>query len=185
MHEARQINTCIDKNKKNKHPIIELLQAILIAFLIAFVIRTFLFQPFWVPSTSMVPTLKVNDRIIVNEIFLRYAHIGRGDVMVFEYPLDRELIYVKRIVGLPGETIEIKNDGIYIDDVMLDEPWLENDFSYEQLGPLTIPDDAYFALGDNRPFSADSRYWGFVPEENFVGKASVIYWPLKRIGRIK
>lgn len=173
------------KAKKSKHPLGELVQAVVIAFVLAFFIRTFLFQPFWVPSTSMLPTLQVDDRIIVNEVFLHYGQIERGDVMVFKYPLDKDLNYVKRIIGLPGETLEIKKEGVYIDGAPIDDDWVQGDFHYEPLGPLEIPQDAYFTLGDNRDFSADSRYWGFVPEENFVGKASLIYWPLGRMGRIE
>lgn len=171
--------------KKRKHPLREVLEAVLIAFVIAFVIRSFLFQPFWVPSTSMVPTLNVNDRIIVNEIGMRFREVQRGDIMVFEYPHDPSVVYVKRIVGLPGDTVEIRSDGVYIDGQLLEEPYLNDGYLYQSQGPLEIPEDAFFALGDNRGFSADSRVWGFVPAERMIGRAVFIYWPLGNMGPIR
>ncbi len=180
-----ETNMAGNEVEQKKHPLLELVQAIVIAFLIAFVIRTFIFQPFWVPTTSMVPTLKVDDRIIVNELFMRYGEIERGDIMVFRYPLDPDIIYVKRMIGLPGDTFEIQDDGIYINGEQLHEPYLKQDHSYEQLGPFVIPEGSYFGMGDNRQYSADSRYWGFIPEDNFIGKAIAIYWPLANAGQIK
>lgn len=182
----------IDKKLENKEqqnksfkPFLELIQALVIALVITFVIRTFVLQPFWVPTTSMVPTLKVNNRILVNEIFMRYGEVQRGDVMVFHYPLDPDDIYVKRMIALPGEILEIKEDGIYINGEKIDEPYLVQDYKYEPMGPVLVPDDSYFAMGDNRDHSADSRIWGFVPEENFIGKAFLIYWPFSDMGQIE
>lgn len=184
MTEKDEYATLDEQLKKTNKPLVELVQALVIAVVITFVIRTFVFQPFWVPTTSMIPTLKVNDRILVNEMFLRYGEVERGDVMVFRYPLEPEVIYVKRMIGLPGETLEIKKDGIYIDGGKIEEPYLENNYNYAPMGPVMVPENSYFAMGDNREFSADSRIWGFVPEDNFIGKAFLIYWPISDFGQI-
>ena len=170
--------------KKAYRPLWEMIQALLIALVIKFVLRSYVFQPFWVPTTSMVTTLQVTDRILVNELSLRYDTVERGDVMVFRYPLDPEVIYVKRMIGLPGEMLEIRADGVYIDGEKIEEPYLVQDYGYDPMGPIRVPDDAYFAMGDNRDYSADSRIWGFVPEENFVGRAFFIYWPMSSLGTI-
>ncbi len=171
--------------KKQKHPVRDMVETVLIALAIALLIRTFVFQPFYVPTTSMVPTLAVNDRIIVFELGMRFSEVDRGDVMVFRYPLEPELIYVKRIVGLPGDQLEIREEGVYINGEQLSEDYLPEQFTYAPYGPVTIPEDSFFGLGDNRPDSQDSRYWGFIPRENLVGEAVMIYWPVNRAGLIR
>ncbi len=184
--EAEQTpDTGGEKQKTKKGPLRDFAETVLIALVIALLIRTFIFQPFYVPTTSMVPTLKVNDRIIVNEIGLRFGSVERGDVMVFKYPLDPELNYVKRIIGMPGDTLEIREHGVYINGELLEEPYLPEDFSYSPFGPVDVPQGSFFTMGDNRPFSQDSRSWGFVPEENMVGEAVLIYWPFSSMGRIR
>lgn len=189
--------------KKGKFVIREWLESILVAFILAMVIRTFIVQAFKIPTGSMRPTLIEGDLILVNKFIygaklpfsdLRLPALRqprRGDVIVFIYPEDPKKDFIKRLVGLPGETLEIKNGTIYIND----KPLLNSSFSqrfYYNRGDLgsegqkiVVPKDSFFVLGDNSASSKDSRYWGFVPRKNLLGKSLVIYWPPLRMRMIK
>ena len=163
------------------------------ALLIAFLIKTFLLQAFYIPSLSMDPTLKINDRVLVNKLSYDLHDVNRGDIVVFESPPNesenKDLI--KRVVGLPGETIEAHDGRIYIDGQALDEPYLEPDVITD--GPIcrdparagcegsekmVVPADQYFVLGDMRGNSRDSRYFGAISERLIVGRAFVRVWPI-------
>lgn len=165
----------------------------LIAALLAVFIRAFIFGPYKIPTGSMRPTLIEGDRIFVDKLSYRFHEPVRGDVIVFKYPLDPKKDFVKRLVGLPGETLEIKDGKIYIEGKPLeDKPFSNfyyenrNDWSYGKVGvAFTIPQNHYFAMGDNSGHSSDSRYWGFVPKSNMVGKAFLIWWPPKRIRLVR
>ncbi|WP_227766682.1 signal peptidase I [Zhaonella formicivorans] len=163
----------------------ELLESIAIAVILAFVIRIFLFQPFYIPSGSMEPTLMIGDRIIVNKITYRFSEPKRGDVIVFKYPLEPKRDYIKRVVGLPGETLEIKDGTLYINDRPTPEEYLPPNVPLADYGPITIPKNAYFMMGDNRSNSQDSRFWGTLQRDYIIGKAVLIFWPLNRFGTIK
>ncbi|HNQ51222.1 MAG: signal peptidase I [Candidatus Omnitrophica bacterium] len=197
------INSKAEKSSNIKATIREWAESILIAFILAMVIRTFLVQAFKIPTGSMRMTLIEGDAILVNK-FIYGAKIPftdirlpamsrpeRGDVIVFIFPQDTKKDFIKRIAGLPGETIEIKNGQIYINDKPVIETKISSRYYYNRgdygdLGKKTvIPDDAYFVLGDNSASSQDSRYWGFVPKKNLLGKAMVIYWPPNRIRLIE
>lgn len=187
-----------------KKPIIrEWVESIIIAFILAMIIRAFLVQAFKIPTGSMRPTLMEGDIILVNK-FIYGAKIPftnfrlpaltgpkRGDVIVFIYPQDDKKDFIKRLVGLPGETVEIKNGAIYINgkpslDSILPTNFYYNYGNYAKVGEqITVPEDSYFVLGDNSGSSKDSRYWGFVPGNNILGKALLIYWPPKRIRMIQ
>jgi signal peptidase I len=191
------------RNSKNKSTIREWVESILIAFVLAMVIRTFIVQAFKIPTGSMRMTLIEGDAILVNKFIygakipftdIRFPEItppSRGDVIVFIFPQDTKKDFIKRIVGLPGETVEIKNGTIYINDKPADNQKLSPQYYYNRgdygdLGKkIKIPDDQFFVLGDNSASSQDSRYWGFVPRRNLLGKAMVIYWPPNRIRLIK
>jgi signal peptidase I len=186
------------KNKdKFKSKVYEYAEAIIIAILIAVVVRTFVVQAFKIPSRSMVPTLLVGDHILVNKFiygvkvpFLRKTIIPitnpqRGDIVVFIYPNDRSKDYIKRVIGVSGDTIEIKNKiifingkqysdayGIYSDNVIYPGSMQPRD----NFGPVTVPPESLFVMGDNRDESADSRFWGFVDLKDVEGKAFIIYW---------
>ncbi len=169
----------------------ETLETLVIAFVLAFLVRTFVVQGFWIPSGSMEPNLQVGDRLLAYKFFYGLDKVDRGDVIVFRYPLDPKKDYIKRVVGLPGDTVRIENKKIYVNEQLLDEShvvyrdsWMRG-YPRDDYGPVKVPDDSLFVMGDNRDFSADSRYWGFVPEENLVGEAFVIYWPLWRINLIR
>lgn len=180
-------NTLQGPEKQKKHGMYlgEILESVAIAVILAVIIRFFLFQPFYIPSGSMEPTLKPGDRIIVNKITYRFSQPRRGDIMVFKYPRDPSRDFIKRIVGLPGETLEIKDSVVYINNKKIPQPYLPPGLQFGSFGPVNIPEGSYFMMGDNRNNSEDSRVWGTLPRENIVGKAMFIYWPLTRIGATK
>ena len=188
---------------KKKSVIRDWVESIIIAFLLALVIRTFLVQAFKIPTGSMRMTLIEGDLILVNK-FIYGAKVPftkfylpalrapkRGDVVVFIYPEDKQKDFIKRLVGLPGETVEIKGGSIYINGKSAQEP-VFNQIYYYNRGDfgvegqkILVPENSYFVLGDNSASSKDSRFWGFVPKDNLLGKALVIYWPPQRIKLIR
>ena len=154
-----------DKNKKKKSSLREMVEVIVTALVLAFLIKTFVVGNFWIPSESMVPTIEVNER---------------GDVIVFRYPLDTKKDYIKRCIGLPGETIEFRDSKLYVNGQMVEETYLPEGLVFEDYGPIEVPEGQYFMCGDNRNHSSDSRVWGFVEKRLIIGKAQVIYWPFDR-----
>lgn len=181
----------------------EWIESIVIAVILALFIRTFIVQAFKIPSGSMQPTLMQGDRIMVNKFiygaripftFFRLPALRqpkRADVIVFIYPGDTKKDFIKRLVGLPGEKVEIKEGNIFINGKLANELLLRKFYYYnradfgEEGSPVEIPADSFYVLGDNSATSRDSRYWGFVPRHNLVGKAFLIYWPLNRIRIIR
>ena len=186
-----------------KSAVREWVESIVIAFILAMFIREFFFQAFRIPSGSMRMTLLEGDRLLVNKMFygpkLRFTdkrmpgftEPQRGDVIVFIYPDDPKRDFIKRLIAFGGETVRIKEGNIYIDGELLADASIKNRYYYNrgQYGQpeqvVEVPEGHYFVLGDNSGSSSDSRYWGFVPEENVIGKAYVIYWPLTRMRIIK
>jgi len=192
------------KLRKKKGVVREYIEAFLVALVLALIIRTFIVQAFMIPSGSMEDTLLVGDYVLVNKFVYRFWEPQRGDVIVFKYPLQdntmnpliwvKELFmklggvptpprmdYIKRIIGLPGDKLEIKDGVVYINDQPLEEPYLKeppdlNISLNKQFGPVTIPKESYFMMGDNRNESKDSRFWGVLPEDLVKGKAIIIYW---------
>lgn len=155
------------------------------ALLAALLIKTFLLQAFYIPSPSMVPTLHVDDRVLVNKLSYRLHDVHRGDVVVFERPPNdagviRDLI--KRVVGLPGETVEGRDGGVYVNGRRLAEPYLPEGTVTSTFGPQRIPPGRVWVMGDNRSNSSDSRVFGTVPESRIVGRAFVRVWPLSAFG---
>lgn len=170
--------------QKIKKAIFEWAETILVALVLALIIRQFYFGVFWIPSESMLPTLKIYDRLIVNKYIYHFKDPKRFQVVVFKYPLNTKNDFIKRIIGLPGEKLEIKSGEIYINDQLVEETHSMNR-DYANFGPIEIPEDKYFVMGDNRPNSADSRFWGFVPRENFHGPAFLKIWPIWELGLIR
>ena len=180
----------------------EYLEAAVIAVLLALFIRAFVIQAYKIPSGSMEPTLLVGDHILVNKFiygikapFINKTIIPlgkpkRGDIIVFIYPVDRKKDYIKRVIGLPGEQIEIMNRKIFINGKLFDGPFGVYDKKSREnniLGPIIVPPNGLFVMGDNRDHSYDSRYWGFVPLRFVKGKAVIIYWSWphwKRFGHL-
>jgi signal peptidase I len=156
------------------------------ALLVAFVVKTFVFQAFYIPSESMVPTLAVGDRVLVNKLADRFGDPDRFDIEVFRAPEGTETAeikdLVKRVVGLPDETIEGRDGRIYIDGKLLEEPFLPPGTQSRTFGPVEVPPGHYFMLGDNRQFSKDSTYFGPIPRSSMIGRVFVRIWPLNRIG---
>src|SRR5574342_540547 len=182
----------------------EYFESIVIAVILAFFIRTFVVQAFKIPTGSMEQNLLIGDHLLVNKFLfaptaspieralLPIGMIQRRDVVVFKYPEEPERDFIKRVIGLPGETVELREKKVYIDGKPLDEPYVHfleppgpaagefhevTSFDVrERYGPVTVPPNHYFVMGDNRDNSQDSRYWGFLPRDYVKGKALVIYW---------
>ncbi len=169
------------KERKKKPLYREILESIVIAVILALIIRTFAFEPFYIPSGSMEPTLQINDEILVNKFGHHIWEFQRGDILVFKYPENPEIDYVKRLIGLPGEKVELKDSKLYINDQEVAEDYLPEGLKFDDYGPVEVPEGHYLMLGDNRNNSEDSRYWGCLPEDNVIGKAMFIFWPLDRI----
>jgi signal peptidase I len=187
--------------RKRKSVVREYAEAIFIAILLALVIRTLIIQAFTIPSGSMMDTLLVGDYILVNKFLygpevplteyrlpsLRLPH--RGDIIVFKYPQDEKRDFIKRIIGTPGDTLQVRGQQVLVNGQALDEPYVRrNPSALAHTGspsfcgyayacePLVVPADSYFVMGDNRDNSQDSRYWGFVKRDKIKGKAFLIYW---------
>jgi signal peptidase I len=181
----------------------EYLESIIIAVILALFIRTFVVQAFKIPTGSMENNLLIGDHLLVNKFvlgptispiertLLPIGTIRRRDVLVFKYPEEPDRDFIKRVIGLPGETVEVREKKVYIDGSPLEEPYAHyltpaaDESQYhevtsfdvrERYGPVTVPPNQYFMMGDNRDNSQDSRYWGFLPRENIKGRALIIYW---------
>ena len=181
----------------------EYFESIVIAVILALFIRTFVVQAFKIPTGSMEENLLIGDHLLVNKFvfaptatpveraLLPIGTIKRGDVIVFKYPEEPDRDFIKRVIGLPGETVELREKKVYINGSGLDEPYVHflqppggaSEFhevtSYdvrERFGPVTVPPNQYFVMGDNRDNSQDSRYWGFLPRDYVKGRALLIYW---------
>jgi signal peptidase I len=181
----------------------EYFESICVAVILALFVRTFVVQAFKIPTGSMENNLLIGDHLLVNkfvfaptlsrteDLLLPIDPIRRGDVLVFKYPEDPERDFIKRVIGLPGETLELKEKKVYINGTPLDEPYVhflfpvdatgsdlgEGTFDVRRsYGPVTVPEGHYFMMGDNRDNSQDSRYWGFMPREYVKGKALFVYF---------
>ena len=189
------------ENKPKKSLVREYTEAIIIAIILALTIRTFIVQAFKIPSGSMIPTLEIGDHILVNKflfgvkvpftdhILFSFDEPERLDIIVFKYPEDEDKDFIKRIVGIPGDRISLRNKVLYVNDVPLVEPYIQHADSAilparlhtrDSFAPITVPPNRYFVMGDNRDQSLDSRFWGFVNREKIKGKAFLIYWSWDR-----
>lgn len=171
--------------KKYLSTIWEFLKIIIIAAVIVLPIRYFLFQPFIVKGESMVPNLQSGDYLIIEEISYRFSTPKRGDIIVLDYPLDASQRFIKRVIGLSGETVDIRNGTVTITkdqkSFVLDEAYLPDDLTTDGAVSVTLKHDEYFVMGDNRQFSYDSRRWGVLPEKDIVGKAFFRVFPLSQM----
>lgn len=164
----------------------EYAESLVVAVLLALAIRAFVFQAFVIPSGSMLPTLRIGDYLLVNKFVYLFHPIRRGDIIVFKFPQDETRDFIKRVVGLPGETLEIRDRQVFINGRPLHEsyavysepPLLRAPGSYH-LGPMVIPPGHLFVMGDNRDNSLDSRSWGLLDESKVVGEASIIYFSIR------
>ena len=161
----------------------ETVEILLLALLAALLVRTFLFGNYRVVGSSMQPTLANGQFLVVSKLDYRLHRPQRGDIVVFQDPNDPGRRLIKRVVGLPGETVEMQNGVVLINQQALEEPYLADAGRYSRASGV-IPADQYFVLGDNRNNSSDSRSWGMLPREDIVGKAWLSYWPPNEVGLI-
>lgn len=156
--------------------------------LLAVILIVFIYQPVKVEGTSMMPVLVNDERIFINKFTYRFGtgNIERGDLVVFFFPLDRSKSYIKRVIGTPGDTVQIDNGSVYVNGARLNEPYVPDEYRDNQSHPaITVPADHYFVLGDHRTSSNDSRAWGTVDRKDIYGKAVFVYWPLEKMGRLR
>jgi len=166
----------------NKQEVKEWIITILTAVVLVIIIRAFILDSRIVPTPSMVPTIQCGDRLFIEKITHRFKGLERGEVVVFEPPADSRLTddLIKRLIGLPGDTIEIKEGTLYVNNEPQEESYLAEPIQYE-FGPVIVPEGGIFVLGDNRNRSFDSHEWGFALIDSVKGKAFITYWPLDRI----
>jgi len=184
----------------HKSTVREYFESIVVAVILALFVRTFVFQAFKIPTGSMKPNLLVGDHLLVNKFIfaptafsferalLPMRPIQRGDIIVFKFPEEPERDFIKRTIGLPGDTVELKNQTVFVNGQPLTEPYAHYLFPpagegqtdgfdiRRKYGPVTVPDGHYFMMGDNRDDSQDSRFWGFLPQSYVKGRALFIYW---------
>ncbi|MEA5535158.1 signal peptidase I [Crocosphaera sp. XPORK-15E] len=175
-------------NPPQENPWVELTKTVVTAVILALGIRTFVAEARYIPSSSMEPTLEINDRLIIEKLSYHFKEPVRGDVVVFNPTKALEAqdfhdAFIKRIIGLPGESIEVKSGHVYVNDQRIAEKYIAEDPEYNY-GPVTVPPGQYLVLGDNRNNSYDSHYWGFVPKDKIIGKAFVRFWPFNRLGSL-
>lgn len=162
----------------------DLLESAVIAAVITAVIFIFIGMPFRIPSESMEPALYPSDRVFAFKTVYFFSLPKRGEVIVFHYPPDPKQYYVKRVIGLPGDTVEVRDGYAIVNGTKLEEPYVRFPGG-PNWGPTKVPDNSLFVMGDNRANSGDSRFWGFVPRKNVVGRAVARFWPLNRMGVIR
>lgn len=179
-----------EKINNPRPPILDQLKSwfrdIFFAFATAIFIVIFVVQPVKVEGTSMQPHLVDQERIFVNRFIYRFTEIHRGDIVVFWYPRDTNKSFIKRVLGVPGDEVEIRNGAVYVNGEKVGEPYLKQEFrDNESFRKVIVPLGHYFVLGDRRNCSNDSRNWGPVPGELIYGKAIFRYWPMSRVGPVE
>jgi signal peptidase I len=172
----------LKKNNKPLYIVVDWVESIVVALVLALIIRQFAFQTSEVMSGSMIPTLLVKDRVIVNKLVYKYyGTLKRGDTVLFLSTIKPERDFIKRLIGLPGDEVKIKNTILFVNGAVVDQSKWNIQFEKKDFGPIKVPAGEFFFLGDNRPDSYDSRYWGTVPRGRIIGKAEIIIWPITRI----
>lgn len=166
----------------------ENLLLVVIALCLAILIRTYVAEPRYIPSDSMLPTLEMGDRMVVEKISYRFRPPATGDIVVFDPPEQLQLLgyakdqaFIKRVIGEPGQIVTIANSKVYLNGQPLKEDYIAEPPAYKW-GPERVPDEEVFVMGDNRNDSNDSHIWGFLPRQNIIGRARFRFWPLNRIG---
>ena len=200
-----------DDNQNEENPLIESIKTIGLSVILALGIRQFVAEARYIPSGSMLPTLQINDRLIIDKLGYQFKDPKRGDIVVFnptnELKTQYKDAFIKRIVGLPGDQVELKGGRVYLNNQLVEETYVASDFNPAELEgrkgnhqetridvcppnkrflsqPVRVPSNSYLVMGDNRNHSYDGRCWGFVPYENIIGRAIFRFWPLNTLGRI-
>lgn len=185
---SRVQNQSPEKNTQHNSdsPWVEGLKTIGLSAILAFGIRTFVAEARYIPSGSMLPTLEINDRLIIEKVSYHFREPERGDIVVFS-PTEAlqeqnfNQAFIKRVIGLPGERVAVQDGQVYINGESIEEDYIQEAPNYEY-PEVTVPEGQYLVLGDNRNNSYDSHYWGFVPYENIIGRAAIRFWPFGRVG---
>ncbi|MEM6253890.1 MAG: signal peptidase I [Cyanobacteria bacterium P01_D01_bin.156] len=161
-----------------------------IAVAIAVVVRLFIAEPRFIPSNSMDPTLHIGDRLLIEKVSYRFHGPHHGDIVVFEPPPQLQAVgyradqaFIKRVIGLPGDTVSVQQGQVYRNSRPLEEPYILEEPAYD-MQPLTVPESSLFVMGDNRNDSNDGHIWGFLPIENVIGHATLRFWPLEDVGTV-
>jgi signal peptidase I len=169
----------------------ELIEFVAIVGVIVLIIQFFIAKPHQVSGNSMFPNFHNGDYIITNLLTTRFGELKHGEVVVFKYPRDKSKVFIKRVIGMPGDRVKIMRDHIYLNGTLLNEPYLPAGTPTRTKGfmdegeEVTVPKDQYFVVGDNREGSSDSREWGPLTKEDIIGQAYLRYWPLSKVGLIK
>lgn len=167
-----------EASRKRRSPVFDLFWNVLVVAAIVVTVRTFIAAPYIVDGQSMQPTLENDDFLLTERLSTRFDRLQRGDIIVFLYPGNIAERYVKRIIGLPGDQIRIRDGQVYVNDTAIQEPYTSSSTFTRQAKEWTVPEDSYFVLGDNRQNSSDSREWGYVPHSNVIGRVSARFFPL-------
>lgn len=189
--EATEIEASREKQPKTwRQTVVENVKLVAIALTIAVVVRLFIAEPRFIPSPSMVPTLAVGDRLLVEKVSYRLHTPSRGDIVVFEPPPQLQeygyrasQAFIKRVIGLPGQQVQVSEGRVYVDGEPLAEDYILESPAYE-MPPVVVPVGQLFVMGDNRNDSNDSHVWGFLPIENVIGRAALRFWPLDKAGAV-
>lgn len=173
---------------KSESAWLEAVKTIGLSAVLAFGIRTFVAEARYIPSGSMLPTLQINDRLIIDKVTYNFRSPQRGDIVVFSptETLEKQNFhdaFIKRVIGIPGDKVEVKGGRVYVNDQPLREKYIEEEPQY-RFGPVNVPSNSYLVLGDNRNNSYDSHYWGFVPRDRIIGRAVIRFWPINRAGEL-
>lgn len=178
------------ENNQVYRVLLENMQIVVVALILSFIIRTFIAEPRYIPSESMLPTLEEGDRLIVEKVSYYFHPPQRGDVVVFKPPMQlklqgykKEQAFIKRVIGVGGETVAVIDGKVYIDNQLIPEDYILESPRYK-LQPITIPDSQLFVMGDNRNNSNDSHIWGLLPQKNVIGHAVFRFFPFQRIGNV-
>ena len=181
-------NPSMEKKRSIVGALMHWLRDLLFSVVLAIIVILFLYQPVKVEGTSMMPTLDDQERIFINKFVYRFnfEKIDRGDTVVFWFPGDPTKSYIKRVIGMPGDKVEVRDGNVIVNGHVLVEDYVPQEYrDQSEMRPTAVGPDEYFVLGDHRSSSNDSRTWGMVPRRYIYGKAVFIYWPLDKMGLLK
>jgi len=177
--------------RKIYYILFDLIQTLVIAGAIFVVVYAFLFRPYQVNGLSMFPTFDNGEYILTNLVTKRFSEFNRGDIIVFKSPTDKDKDFIKRIIGIAGDTVSVNKGHIYLNGKELDESYLPSNYTtaggsfLEEGVQIVVPEGKYFVLGDNRSNSSDSREWGFITKDEIIGKSFFVYWPLNKVKMVE